>query len=324
MIKRAYISIPALGIFLAMASLCAIPAKAQASGTGVRIMSFNTLHGGTQRGQPLSQTAKVIREAEADIVGLQEIGKNTDELAKLLGWNHVGDGWSAIMTRHEIVGRYKFGIRVKLDSGREVCIFNVHLKPAPYQPYQLLGIPYGNAPFIKTEQEAIASAQKARGAQIAELLEQIRALPDQGMPIFVTGDFNEPSHLDWTEAAAESGRHPLKVAYPGSLAMEKEGFSDAWRVAYPDEMKKPGFTWTPLTKADDPKDHHDRIDFVYFRSKGIELGEAKIVGEDKGNADIVVSPYPSDHRAVVASFTLPKKTEPGKSDANKPDAGDGK
>ena len=32
---------------------------------------------------------------------------------------------------------------------------------------------------------------------------------------------------------------------------------------------------------------------------------AKIVGENKENADIVVSPYPSDHRAVVATFTLP-------------------
>jgi exodeoxyribonuclease-3 len=307
-----------------MGSLCAIPARAQADGTSVRIMTFNTLHGGTQRGQPLSQTAKVIQEAKAGIVGLQEIGKNADGLAELLGWNHVSDGWSAILTRHEIVGRYKGGIRVKLDSGREVCIFNVHLRPAPYQPYQLLGIPYGNAPFIKTEQEAIASAQEARGAQIAELLGQIRALPDQDAPVFVTGDFNEPSHLDWTEAAAESGRHPLKVAYPGSLAMEKAGFSDAWRVAYPDEMKLPGFTWTPLTKADDPKDHHDRIDFVYFGNKDIELNDVKIVGEDKGNADIVVSPYPSDHRAVVASFTLSKQSNPGKPAASKPDAGDGK
>ena len=181
-----------------------------------------------------------------------------------------------------------------------------------------------NTPFIKTEAEAIAGARKARGREILRLLRQIRSLPDKETPVFVVGDFNEPSHLDWTEKAAKCGRHPIKVEYPTSLEMAKAGFADAWRTVYPDEMKKPGFTWSPLTKADDPKDHHDRIDFVYFRGKDIELADVKIVGENKENADIVVTPYPSDHRAVVATFTLPNQPKSGKLDANKPDAGDGK
>ncbi|NRB75583.1 MAG: rhamnogalacturonan acetylesterase, partial [Verrucomicrobiales bacterium] len=33
-------------------------------------------------------------------------------------------------------------------------------------------------------------------------------------------------------------------------------------------------------------------------------------GENKENADLVVSPYPSDHRAVVATFLLPDQTKP--------------
>jgi endonuclease/exonuclease/phosphatase (EEP) superfamily protein YafD len=49
-----------------------------------------------------------------------------------------------------------------------------------------------------------------------------------------------------------------------------------------------------------------RIDYVYFKGKGLKVTDAKIVGEDKEHADIVVSPYPSDHRAVVATFTLTK------------------
>jgi len=32
--------------------------------------------------------------------------------------------------------------------------------------------------------------------------------------------------------------------------------------------------------------------------------DVKILGENEENADIVVSPYPSDHRAVVASFKI--------------------
>jgi exodeoxyribonuclease-3 len=188
-------------------------------------------------------------------------------------------------------------------------------EPYPYQPYQLLGIPKGKD-AIKTEAEAIAAASKTRGHQIEGLLEKIGTLPNKDLPVFVTGDFNEPSHLDWTAAAAKSGRHPVKVAYPGSKAMAKKGFLDAWRAFRPDEMKHPGYTWTPVTKPDNPKDHHDRIDFVYFKGKHIEVKNMSIVGENKKNADIVVSPYPSDHRAVVATFMLPRQLESKKTNTN--------
>jgi exonuclease III len=124
--------------------------------------------------------------------------------------------------------------------------------------------------------------------------------------VLVVGDFNEPSHLDWTEAAAKSGRHPIKVAYPTSSSMLEAGFTDAYRAIYPDEMKNPGITWSPAYKVGDPRTHHDRIDFVYFKGEGLKVTEVKIVGENEQNADIVVSPYPSDHRAVAATFTLAK------------------
>ena len=52
---------------------------------------------------------------------------------------------------------------------------------------------------------------------------------------------------------------------------------------------------------------HPIFSFVYFKGKGVEVIDTKIVGESKENADIVVVPYPSDHRAVVASFTLPNQ-----------------
>ena len=130
----------------------------------------------------------------------------------------------------------------------------------------------------------------------------------------MVGDFNEPSHLDWTEAAAKAGRHPIKVAYPNSLAMIKAGFKDSYRVIYPDEMKNPGLTWSPKYTADDSTTHLDRIDFVYFKGKGLKVKDVKIVGENKEKADIVVSPYPSDHRAVVASFNLLEPPDSKKDD----------
>jgi endonuclease/exonuclease/phosphatase family metal-dependent hydrolase len=47
------------------------PDQSQAKKPGLRVMTYNVLNGGTRRGQPLSQTAKVIQASGADIVGLQ-------------------------------------------------------------------------------------------------------------------------------------------------------------------------------------------------------------------------------------------------------------
>jgi len=331
--KKSIRTITVIGMLFAVGPDVVAPLQAQTEESSVKVMSYNIYRGGTMLGQPLSQTVKVIQEAKADIVGVQETrspsGVNAEKLAQLLGWNLYEDHWNCILTRFEIVDRLDGGIKIKLTSGREAYIFNLHLPSHPYQPYLLLGIKrkwhkLPDSPLINTEAEAIVGAREARGGEISELLTQIGFLPDKEAPVFVVGDFNEPSHFDWTEKAAKSGRHPLKVAYPTSQEMAKAGFADAWRTVYPDEMKKPGFTWSPLTKADDPKDHHDRIDFVYFRGKYIELTDVKIVGENKENADIVVTPYPSDHRAVVATFTLPSAPTLKKTAADKPVAGDGK
>ena len=312
-------------MLLAVGSAFVAPLHAQTDESSLRVMTYNIYRGGTKRGQALSQTAKVIQEAKADIVGLQEAGDNAEKLAQLLGWNHYGP----ILTRYEIVEEKRDGIKVKLPSGQQAYLFNLHLPSNPYQPYQLMGIQpkfkkHRNTPFIKTEAEAIEAAQKARGRDIARLLRLVRFLPDQETPVFIVGDFNEPSHLDWTEAAAKSGRHPIKVEYPNSLALTKAGFTDSYRMVYPDEMKNPGFTWSPIYKADDPKTHHDRIDFVYFKGNGLKVTDAKIIGENEENADIVVAPYPSDHRAVVATFTLPNQSKSEKLDPNKQDTGAGK
>jgi endonuclease/exonuclease/phosphatase family metal-dependent hydrolase len=70
------------------------PLHAQTEESCVRVMSYNVYRGGEMRGQPLSQTAKAIQQAKADIVGLQEMrspkGDNGEKLAQLLGWNHDG------------------------------------------------------------------------------------------------------------------------------------------------------------------------------------------------------------------------------------------
>jgi endonuclease/exonuclease/phosphatase family metal-dependent hydrolase len=199
----------------------------------------------------------------------------------------------------------KWGVAVRLPSGREAWIFNAHLMHAPYQPYQLFKIPYANAPFIDTAQEAVREARQARGAQVERLVAELKPVLARGQPAFLTGDFNEPSHLDWTTRAVAAGRCPMVVEFPSTLAVVRAGMKDAFRMAFPDEAARPGWTWTPTTSPDDPKDRHDRIDFVFVAGTGLTVRLCEIVGESRPAADIVVAPYPSDHRSVVATIELP-------------------
>ncbi len=183
-------------------------------------------------------------------------------------------------------------------------MFGVHFNDYLYQPYQLLGIEYDGAPFLDTADAAIAAATAARGPGLELLLADLASVADVDA-VFVGGDFNEPSHRDWSERAAAIGRHPAVVPFPTVLRLETIGFVDTFRAAYPDEIEKPGFTWTPTSAADDQDDHHDRIDYMLVRAAGAKVESAAVVGEKRPEADIIITLWPSDHRAVVATVLIP-------------------
>lgn len=283
----------------------------------VRVMSFNLWHGGDGGKQPLDRTVAVIEKSQADVVGLQETagfapkGKprpdRAAEIARRLGWYYLDQGGNTgIISRFKIVTATprKWGSQLELPSGRRLYVFNAHLAHSPYQPYQLLRIPYGGAAFLKTEKEAVRAAQDARGGQVGRLLAEVKAILPEGLPVFLTGDFNEPSHLDWTAAAVKASHCPLPVQWPSTKTVEVAGFLDTYRSVYPNPVEKRGLTWTPTTKANDPKDRHDRIDFVFVHGTRAKVKAAKVIGETREHADVAVIPYPSDHRAVVAEVEL--------------------
>ncbi|MFN3971467.1 MAG: endonuclease/exonuclease/phosphatase family protein [Gemmobacter sp.] len=286
-------------------------------------MSFNIWGGGGNAGKPIDETLAAIRAAAPDIIGLQETrleGATCDAdycppegpsvataLAAALGFHHdeqtaVNEAlWAnAVLSHHPIKGASGTGPGVEIDvKGRSVWIFNIHLDDEPCQPYQLLGIEYGPAPFITTEAEAIDYARQTRGPAL-DLLMADMAAANGAAAVFVTGDFNEPSHLDWTPAAVVAGLHPVAVTWPTTARLAEAGFIDAYRAVHPDPVAKPAFTWTPTGDEADPDGHHGRIDLVLVRGAGVTVTEAAVVGEDGPRSDIKVSPWPSDHRAVVA------------------------
>jgi exodeoxyribonuclease-3 len=272
--------------------------------TELKVMTYNILVGGTGLGQPLSKTVEVITAAGADVVGLQEQGGSGQAIADALGFSYFNQGGStAVLSRYPIVAASpnRWGVTIQLSDRQQANLFNAHLAPYPYQPYDI------RDGLITDQQGAIAGAIAARGGQIASALADVAAL-GTAVPSFFTGDFNEPSHLDWTELAAGAERHPFEVSWPTSSAIVDNGFHDALRTVRPDEVNDVAYTWTPLQS---PNEVHDRIDIVYYAGIGVAATDAAVVGEEAAHADIVVTPYPSDHRAVVATFALPPCSIPG-------------
>ncbi len=289
---------------MAMPALAGATLGDPAVATTFKVLSLNIWEDGHQG---VDQIIELAKKTGADIIGLQESYEATEKIARGLGFNHVqqvpGRG---IVTRFPIGEALpnRSGVALTLDNGQEVDMLNAHLYFHPYQPYQLSNIPYMDAPFLSTEEEAVASAQGARGHDVRSVLADLETVQNNGRPKILTGDFNEPSHLDWTQRAADAGRHPIKVEWPSTKAFADAGFKDSFRDLHPDEMAHPGATWTPLTEPTDPKDHHDRIDFVLYQGQGIEPTRVDIVGENEKNATIVVTPYPTDHRGVLTTFTV--------------------
>ena len=275
----------------------------RAGATELKVMTYNIWVGGRGSAQPLSQTAGVIDATGADLIGLQEQSGATEQLAQMLGFNfHVQNSDISYLSRYPISSTLGNGIEVDIGDNQFAYLFNIHFSPYPYGPYDLRDDP------SLTPEDLIETADNTRRGSNLSLLNTMRPILEAGNPVFYLGDFNEPSHLDWTIEAAAAGLHfGTAVQWPTSLAIAEAGLIDSYRTLRSDEVADPAETWTPGAPAPfvPAGEVHDRIDIIYHQGFGVEVTDIAIVGENADHADIVVTPYPSDHRAVVATYDLP-------------------
>lgn len=277
----------------------------------IRVGSFNIWMNTTGGKLPVAETAKVIRVSKADVIGIQEgfafeedgvVHDHVPEIAEELGFYMFNqrDG-CYILSRYPVVDSTKTrsGVKVELAEGQYCWMFNCHLFHMPYQPYQLNDRVYGDFPFISTEVEAIKFARETRQREVDIYKEEILGCMKSGYPVFLTGDFNEPSCLDWTKRAAEAGLHKIKVEWPSAKSFLDMGLRDSFREVFPDEVANPGITWNAVPVEDEI---NDRLDFVLY--SGCQALQSVIIGENESTSDVVVTPYPSDHRMVTSLFNI--------------------
>ena len=235
-------------------------------------------------------TDGVIDDVDADVVGVLESYNRLPEMAANAGYPYYNVSLQ-ILSKYPILepsgaqGRYAF---IEVRPGQVVAFFNIHLDYVNYGPRALR---HG-----KSVESVIAKENEVRTSSLDEPLDLMGDLIDRGYPVFFTGDHNEPSSLDWTEATAEARDDvDQAVAWPVSEAILAAGFRDTYREVHPDPVAEPGITHQGVG---------DRIDYVYAAGPS-QTKDSQLVGELGGrDVDLAYEPWTSDHRAVVSTFEV--------------------
>ena len=235
-------------------------------------------------------TDAVIADVDADVVGVLESYNRLPEMAENAGYPYYNVSLQ-ILSKYPILepsgaeGRYAF---IEVRPGQVVAFFNIHLDYVNYGPRALR---HGHS-----VEDVIAKENEVRTSSLDEPLRLMRELLDRGYPVFFTGDHNEPSSLDWTDAAAASRKEVTgAVPWPVSEAILGAGFRDTYREIHPDPVAEPGITHEGVG---------DRIDYVYAAGPS-QTKDSQLVGELGGrDVDLAYEPWTSDHRAVVSTFEV--------------------
>jgi exonuclease III len=187
-------------------------------------------------------------------------------------------------------------------------VFNCHLDHTFYGPY-------APGPAGVTPEAVLAEEDRSqRTRQMKGMLEVMKSYLKKAdeTPVFLTGDFNCPSHLDWTAATASSHGCTGAVAWPVSILVTGAGFKDSFRTLHPDPVAHPGNTWSTIHRDGEPQ---DRIDFAYHMGNGVRVihsrtfdnGVKVTIGpwrEEGGLDSVRVNSWPSDHSAVLTEYGL--------------------
>lgn len=239
----------------------------------LRVMTFNIRHGERSDGAiDLEAVVRTIREAKADVVGLQEVDcyvprsgcrDQAAEIAGALGWHHAfqaaitGEGLCgshssrygvAVVSRYPILSQY--GERLASTRGREARAF-LHVE-----------IGWGESSFhlICTH---LGLDQSERLAHLERILAYGQRLPS---PKAIVGDWNARPESEEVQAMSVAGWLDAASEVPGG--------------------PKPTFSY----RSSPPGQPNVRIDYIFI-DRGLQANEA----------DVLSAPV-SDHLPVLVTI----------------------
>ncbi|KAK5969658.1 Endo/exonuclease/phosphatase domain-containing protein [Trichostrongylus colubriformis] len=292
--------------------------------TKIRVMTFNIWNSGSHVENGLRKIAKHILLVNPDIVGLQEVQRQ-DVLPKLLNW--LGEPWTgvssnddypdvAIVTKHDMITQSytrtnrSISMKIQLHSGHVVSFWNVHLDYKAYGPYA------ANNKLVTNLDQILAGEKPLKREGRAQNMEEISQHPQMiqslnksdVVPVILAGDFNSPSHMDWTEETIRNHGN-WKVEWPATKIAESMGLTDSFRELYPNVTEVAGCTWSTVNKylqdwEFNIPEPQDRIDFIYYRGHVKPVSSYLYSGSEPLNPmpHHRYNDYPSDHFALITEF----------------------
>ncbi|GJN72532.1 hypothetical protein PLICBS_006605 [Purpureocillium lilacinum] len=272
------------------------------------VVSLNLWYGGSKVKDFHRKQVQYIANSGADVVALQETLDNSGiRLANALGWYVWQGKTAAIIARYPIVQVYSAtgvsgAVRLELDGNkREVIVWNAHLSHKPYGPYDFCFDKMAMDKVMRRENES------GRVSQIREIIDKMRYHLNNAhrVPVVLAGDFNAPSHLDWTQETSSKHCNVGAFNWPTSVEPIKAGLRDSFREIYPDPVKVPSNTWSPVqeTNAGRPEPR-DRIDFIYQKGLRTLHSDSQVWGSHNPEPNQADNEWPSDHAAVRTIFTF--------------------
>ena len=315
-----------------------------------KLFQINTWYEGDKVTNSYLYLANAIADMNPDVVTMCELHKGSNKIIDYLqkqlksrGLNYYQAQVSGrgVLSKYPIaqtvtVNQWMFGVVLQYNDTTKIAVYPAHSEYRWYSCYYPRG--YGDGGVLSWDMmsKPITDVNKilevnAKSDRVTSAKTFVNTSASQlaaNIPVILAGDLNEPSCLDWTERQKDLyGHNGCVVPWQTSTYLLGEGFSDAYRVVHPDEIKNPGITrptYNKKAKLEDlawaaEADARDRIDYVYYKSTAkntLKAVDAKVVGpagtivcgegEDDAPTDDLVryELWPSDHRGVLVTFEL--------------------
>lgn len=295
--------------FLIVATACTPKNENQ-----LKVLAWNVWHAGHLEyyGEKACEaTIGILCASKADVIFMVETYGAAQMVADSLGFHHeLLSSNLCIFSRYPITRKFTFADSistfnfggVEIDfKGKPVVLFDTWLHYLP---------DIRVTPTDLSETEILAwENDGSRDDEMRTILSVLKPFiaASDSVPVIMGGDFNSYSHLDWTEATCNLHHHGgAVVEWSISKMLTDAGFTDSFREANPDPATTPGTTWIEAV-SDSLPTRYDRIDFIYYRGRGVSLESSKSYDAPKGTPlkykgnDFF---YPSDHGFVVSTFNI--------------------
>lgn len=280
-----------------------ITANSKTDAGVLRVLQWNIWHGGRHLGSDgLERVIELIKATGADVVTMQEGYGSQSRIRDSLGYymqTPSPDDNLALFSRYPLeplpTGK-TFNSNptvIKLPGKSPVLVNSCWLRYA-YEPEYTCYYPSrGFDTDVWVAEDSIRGLEDMRYIQEKDTKPYLLS---EDMPVIIAGDFNSCSHLDWTERAAPVHFGYGPVAFPISRYMLERGYKDSFREINPDELERPEGTFAPIYGHLQTS----RIDFIYYRGKGIKAVSSKVIKTAPEIDDV----WASDHAAVLTTFQI--------------------